>query len=631
MGVSAERATDRTGGFLSAEDSLQFLDHASEVLARSLDYEQTVRDVARLAVPELADWCAIDIVQPDGSLRQITSKHPDPEQEEFLMELRRRFRANVRDTAGVAKVVRTGEAEHVVDTGTLPVDTVELKAEERELYARLGPRSYVIVPLTTRGRTIGALTLLSTREGRHYGKRDVDFAHHLARRFALAIDNARLFDESRDARVRAEFLVRAGEILSGSMDYEETLRNVAAIAVPELADWCTVQLLDEDGSIRQVAAAHVDPAKVRLAQELQERFPTDPETPTGSSGVIRTGQTEVTPEITDELIEVAVADPELRQVVKDLGLRSTIIAPLRAHGRVFGAVTFVSAESGRRFGDEDIQLVEELARRAGTAVDNARLYTERGRIAHTLQMELLPADLPEIPFVEVAVRYRAAGELNEVGGDFYDIFPSAVEGEWMLVIGDVSGKGAEAAAVTALARYTLHAAALESSEPSELLRKLNAALIAQRRGRDFCTACVARVTPGEDLTHIRFAIAGHPPPVVMRDDGSASLLGEPGTLLGIFEDPDLYDRSVELRPGDGILLYTDGVIEAGRPVTQLGEEGLAEALAAARPATAAEAVDIAETIAIETQEGPVRDDIALVAVRMGAPVPLGVGPETTAA
>ena len=624
VAVSAERATGREEGFLSAEQALDFLDGASEVLARSLDYEQTLNDVARLAVPDLADWCAIDIVQPDGSTRQITSRHPDPEQEELLMELRRRYRATVRDEGGAAKVIRTGEPDHVYDTGEQPVSSLELSEEEQRLYERLHPRSYVIVPLITRARTIGALTLLSTRDGRYYGSRDVEFAHHLARRFALAIDNARLFDESREARMRAEFLVRAGEILSASLDYEETLQNVATIAVPELADWCTVQLIEEDGSIRQVAMAHADPAKMQYARELQERFPTDPSAPRGAPNVIRTGQTEVTEEITDELIDEAVDDPELRDIVRELGLRATITAPLRAHGRVFGALTFVSAESGRRFTHDDVALVEELARRAGTAVDNARLYTEGARIAHTLQVELLPTDLPEIPFVEVAVRYRAAGELNEVGGDFYDIFPSSADGEWMVVIGDVSGKGAEAAAVTALARYTLHAAALESSDPSELLSKLNAALIAQRRGRDFCTACVARVRPREEGASVCFSIAGHPPPVVLRPDGRTEMPGEPGTLLGIFEDPELVNCEVELDPGDSILLYTDGVIEAGRPLGQLGEEGLAEALAAARPETAADAVDVAETIAIEAQEGPVRDDIALVAIRMGAPVATAV-------
>jgi serine phosphatase RsbU (regulator of sigma subunit) len=414
--------------------------------------------------------------------------------------------------------------------------------------------------------------------------------------------------------------VRAGEVLSSSLDYEQTLRNLAKIAVPDLVDWCTVQLLEVDGSIRQVAAAHADPAKVELAWELQERYPPDPDAPTGAPNVIRTGQTEHYPEITDDLIAAAVPDPELRQIVKDLGLRATITAPLRAHGRVFGVMTFVSAESGRSFSADDVALVEELARRAGIAVDNARLYTERSHIAHTLQMELLPAELPEIPNVEIAVRYRAAGEANEVGGDFYDVFASSVEGEWMVVIGDVSGKGAEAAAVTAIARYTLHAAALESSEPSELLRKLNAALIAQRHGRDFCTVCVARIVPHDDSATVRFSLAGHPPPVVLRDDGSAELHGEPGTLLGIFEDPKLVDSEFELGPGDGLLLYTDGVTEAGRPLAQLGEEGLAAALAASRPATAGEAVVAAESAAIDAQDGPVRDDIALVAVRVRASV-----------
>ncbi|MEA2271457.1 MAG: hypothetical protein QOI98_165, partial [Solirubrobacteraceae bacterium] len=232
--VSDERATGSDDGFLTAEQALDFLDGASEVLARSLDYEQTLNDVARLTVPDVADWCASDIVQPDGSTRQITSKHPDPEQEELLMELRRRYRASVQGTAGAAKVIRTGEPDYVHDTGDTPVTTIEMSDDELELYSKLHPRSYMIVPLVTRARTIGALTMLSTRDGRHYGARDVEFANHLARRFALAIDNARLFDESRTARSRAEFLVRAGEILSSSLDYEQTLQNVAAIAVPEL-------------------------------------------------------------------------------------------------------------------------------------------------------------------------------------------------------------------------------------------------------------------------------------------------------------------------------------------------------------------------------------------------------------
>ena len=131
------------------------------------------------------------------------------------------------------------------------------------------------------------------------------------------------------------------------------------------------------------------------------------------------------------------------------------------------------------------------------------------------------------------------------------------------------------------------------------------------------------MVPREDVTLVEFALAGHPQPVLLRADGSASLHGDPGTLIGIFPDPDLIDSTIELGPGDSFLLYTDGVTEAGRPVGQLGEEGLAEILAAHRPATAAEVVDVAERAAIEAQDGPVRDDIALVAVRMRAPVAVG--------
>ncbi|TMK63399.1 MAG: GAF domain-containing protein [Actinobacteria bacterium] len=631
LAVSVERAS-RERGFLSAEQAFDFLDGASEVLARSLDYEQTLEDVARLAVPDLADWCAIDVVQDDGSLRQITSRHPDPAKEELLLELRRRFRARVGGGAGVAAVVRTGEPEHVYDTGATPSADIELSDEERELYAKLAPRSYLIVPLITRARTLGALTLLSTREGRHYGAPDVRFARHLARRFALAIDSARLFEESRAARARAEFLVRAGEIFASSLDYEKTLQNVAEIAVPELVDWCTVQLRDEDGSIKQVAAAHADPAKVQLAWELQKRFPPDPEADTGAANVIRTGVTEHYPEITDQMIDEGVPDLEFREIVKGLGIRATIVAPLRARGEVFGAVTFVSAESGRRFTPDDISLVEEIARRAGMAADNARRATEDADIAHKLQAALLPSprDLPAIPNVDLATQYNAAGQQNEVGGDFYDVFATPVEGEWIILIGDVSGKGAEAAAVTALARYTVRAAALESSEPSELLQKLNAVLLAQRQGREFCTACIARVVPWEDTVKLRCCLAGHPSPILLPEGGGAELIGTPGTLLGMFEDADLVDCDLDLGPGDGLVFYTDGVIEAGRPTEQLGDEGLAEALAEARPETPFEAVHLAETVARETQRNAtrggseLRDDVALVAIRVRAPVAAAV-------
>src|SRR4051812_20748344 len=179
---------------MDAQSALGFLARASGVLAGSLDYERTLAEVARLAVPDVADWCAVDVVEADGSLRQITSVHPDAEQEELLLELRRRYRAEKGAGAGATYAILSGDPVLASDV-TSQVE-LELREDEVELYRRLGPRSYMIVPLVARGRTVGALTFLSTRPGRHYPGAALDFAQPLGRRFALAIDNARLYDEA---------------------------------------------------------------------------------------------------------------------------------------------------------------------------------------------------------------------------------------------------------------------------------------------------------------------------------------------------------------------------------------------------------------------------------------------------
>jgi PAS domain S-box-containing protein len=180
---------------------------------------------------------------------------------------------------------------------------------------------------------------------------------------------------------RLNFLLRASELLAGSLDYEETLSQVASLAVPRIADWCSVDLIDDDGNIASVAVAHVDPDKVQLAKELRERYPPDPQAPTGTPAVIRTGESELLEEISDELLEAAVPEDqrELIQVVRELGLSSAMTVPLKARDRILGAMTFVTAESGQRYGPEDLRLAEELGRRAGTAIDTARRFSQQAR------------------------------------------------------------------------------------------------------------------------------------------------------------------------------------------------------------------------------------------------------------
>jgi serine phosphatase RsbU (regulator of sigma subunit) len=329
--------------------------------------------------------------------------------------------------------------------------------------------------------------------------------------------------------------------------------------------------------------------------------------------VARSGVAQVVHEISDDMLVAAIPDGDQRAMVRALGVRSLIMAPLVAHQRTLGTVTLATGETDRRFGDDDVRIAEELARRAGIAIDNARLYTERSRIAHTLQARLLPDRLPEIPGARLAARYRAAGELNEVGGDFYDVFERGA-GEWALLVGDVSGKGAEGAAVTALARYTLRAACLEDGPPGDALRRLNAAMLSSG-GSEFVTVALAYVSAVADGgLRVRLVLGGHPPPLLRREGGRVEPVGTYGSLLGDAPDPQLTDTDVMLAPGEALLLYTDGVTEAGPIGALFGEEGLTALLTRHPDGDPDGLVGAVERAAVDAQPGEPRDDIALLAI-----------------
>jgi serine phosphatase RsbU (regulator of sigma subunit) len=309
--------------------------------------------------------------------------------------------------------------------------------------------------------------------------------------------------------------------------------------------------------------------------------------------------------------------------------------PLVARGRTLGAITLVSAESGRRYGQAELELAEELARRAALAVDNARLYRAHIQIARTLQEGLLPSRLPEVPGVEVGLRYLSAGEVD-VGGDFYDLFDTRVaqqngsskpsSSSWAAVIGDVSGKGAEAAAVLALARYTIRVMAMREPHPSAVLSGLNDAMLRQRREREdykFCTVAYAKVeTNGEGNAtskhgaKVTVCRGGHSPPFVLKADGSIYKIGQPGHAIGVFDDANLTDQEAHLAPGDALILYTDGVVEARSPEGLFFGEGRLMALL--RSSAGLDAPTIASRIeeaVLNFQEQAARDDIAVLVLR----------------
>ncbi len=415
------------------------------------------------------------------------------------------------------------------------------------------------------------------------------------------------------AAQRMEFLAHASRLLASSLDYQQTLGNVAGLAVPRVADWCAVDLFDERGRREPVAVAHSDPSKLAMAERLREYEPDTLDPERGLGRVRASGETILYNELPDELLEAAAVDGEHLRLLREVGMRAVLLVPMTVRGRTIGALSLISAESGRLFDGGDVELAEQIAEVAALAVDNARMYSERSSVAHTLQSSLLPKALPDLPGWEIAALYRPAGHETEVGGDFYDLWEAG--GEWMMMIGDVTGKGVAAAAVTSLVRHTAWTAADFDTRPARVLERIDAAL-KRRPELSVCTALCVRIR-GERGT---LASGGHP---LIMHVGAAGVreLGSAGTLLGAFPRTRWPESSFAMRDGDTLVAITDGVTDTvGAGFERFGVTRLQELLHGAQnenPMTIRERV--AEALE-EFQVGPQADDTAIVIMRFNGAV-----------
>jgi PAS domain S-box-containing protein len=734
-------------------DAAELLVEAGAALASSLDPQTTMREVAKLTVPRLADLCVIDLLDERGAINDVAVVAADEEIARGLEALRERAPLDPAGEHPVARVIRSGQPELLAEMADSSLRTFAETTTHAEFMIANNYRSAVVVPLQARGRTLGAISILrlapeepSGPAARPYDQADLELAWELARRAALAIDNARLFSDLRRVEQRLEtiltnvaeaitvvdrsgrtvfanqaaaellgfptpdelvnaptgtimsrfrvstedgreldlrsmparrlfrgehpepllvrnivratgeerwlivrssaiveeeggsvdyavnvfeniteikrgqlaesFMAEASRVLASSMDYTETLQEIARLAVPQIADWCAVDVLGESGEIERVAVHHSDPRMIALAERLDRSYHPAPDDPAGVPEVIRGAQARIYSDIEPDALAAYARDSAHLEMLREVQATAVIIVPLAAPTRTLGAITLVSSGSSRRLMEADLGLAVRLGRRAGTAVENARLYTERARIARTLQRALLPESLAEISGVETETLYSAAGELNEVGGDFYDVFDYD-EDRTVLLIGDVCGKGPRAAGVTALARHTLRASAIDGRSPTEMLETLHKALKRQPPGADMCTVCLIVLTRAEQHgVRLTIALAGHPPPLLISPTGDVAQVGQSGTILGVVDPLSISESELTLAAGETLLLYTDGVIEAGRPDRLLGEEGLLELCPAAPGLSLIEFLEQIEDAALDRAQGRLRDDIALLALRI---------------
>lgn len=736
LGARAHRRNQRVAARLAVLGAL------AEAADGRLSLQDTADRIAEVLVPAVADQCVIDTVIGGAGLRRVAVRIAGPRAEADEAFLRGRAPSSPASGLGSMATVSAGTPQ-LIQADESVARQVATSDEDLAGLLALGVRSMTVVPLMTRGQTLGTLTLVTTdASGREFTESDLEFHQIAAGRAALALDNAGLDRELRDAErqlgvaigalaeavtimdatgrtryanaaavqllgfdtaealyaakpgelmelfdafnehgeplalsdvpssallsgaeeappllarsvrratgdsrwvvqratairdergalirvvnviedvtemkrseLRARVLAEAGEALASSLDYELTLQRVADLAVPELADWCGVAVPDGRGFIRTLAVAHTDPDKVKLARELGERYPEPADAPTGTAAVIRDGTTLRVDDVTDELLAAAAQDEEHLELVRSLGIRGGMTVPLRAAGRTLGALTLVSAESGRRFDDDDQALAEELGRRAGMAVQNARLFTELTGITVSLQHGLLPAELPPIPDWATMAHYQPAGALNQVGGDFYDAFETPAG--WMVIVGDVTGHGADAARLTAVARFALRAVAELTGDPIAAIGQLNRMLLAEPELSPVTLVCVLLGPLADGAVAAQVTCCGHPLPLLVGADGVTEV-GTASPIVGAFADLTWRSTRIVIRPGETLVLYTDGVTDVRGREGLFGPERLQAALAKAPPSLSG-LVDHVVSSIHEYRVGLQADDEAVLALRL---------------
>lgn len=422
-------------------------------------------------------------------------------------------------------------------------------------------------------------------------------------------------ERMRDQRRRLEFLIGATANLDTSLDPAETLRKIARTAVPEFAELCVIDLLDRRGSIASTVAAAVDPAVAAQVERLRDVLPLEVDGSHPVARVLHSGVPLVINDLTDGVAVQHIAQSdEHQQFMQDAGYRSAAVFPMVARGRTHGAISFLHLGRHARYGPDQLTVLEDLTGRAAMAFDNARLYAERAHVARTLQRSLMPSALPAITGLELASCFRPMGAGNEVGGDFYDAF---VDGEscW-LVVGDVCGKGADAAALTGFLRHTTVAHARKGMTPGAVLSEVNRAMLDQDFDGRFATAILAHLQFRSPEVAVTIASAGHPAALIARAGGQVEESGGHGTLLGIFPDPVIQEISTILKPRDTLALYTDGLLEAHAPNGTVTVQQLIEQLKQTSPSLAQDTIDA--LLELVDFEHDVRDDVAVVVARVTA-------------
>jgi PAS domain S-box-containing protein len=409
-----------------------------------------------------------------------------------------------------------------------------------------------------------------------------------------------------------EFLVAASRLLDSSLDPMETARTIVNTAIPELAEICLIDFRRPDGWYGDSVVAGANAEMAARLERIRRETPLDPAGEHPVAQVLRLNQPMVWRDLkAPEVVDKVSQSSEHLQLMRDAGYNSAAVVPLTARGRTLGALSFLHAHGDLRYDPGDLEFLSELGERAALALDNARLYRERDRVAKSLQRGLRPPRPAEVPALDISVVFEAAGEGIEVGGDLYDVLPTD-DGCWILV-GDVSGKGSTAAGVSVAVRHSVRGLTREISEPDEVLSRVNELLLTGESLNDFATAMLARLRRDEAGWHLTLASAGHPP-AVLATEGGPQLLGG-GSVLGAWREANVERHECALAPTDTFALCTDGWLEAGPVSSHQAPEAFAEMTQSLAGLELDEVTERLRVDAVGRSSGALRDDLVVLAIR----------------
>jgi serine phosphatase RsbU (regulator of sigma subunit)/anti-sigma regulatory factor (Ser/Thr protein kinase) len=544
---------ERLSTFEDTWDRLQILQRFTGELTGAATVAEITGVTVRSACGDLgAQTVRIYLLGDDGVLRSVahgtTVDMPQVDYHEMRLD---------EDLPGPL-VVRTGVAMYFRNreqlTGRFP-QLVGIYPEETSLH---------VAPLRVGAHMIGLASMTFAASSAVDEDTQRAFVGAMADATAQALERAIALERADAARRRLAFLAEASVVFASSLDFEATLDAVNRLLVPTLADWSIIQLL-RDGELQVAALHHSDPGQVEWAKSMSGRFPTAGQREGGAPTVVATGESMLFPTLDQPLLEEMATSDEHRDVIRALGMSSAMVVPLTGRSGTFGAITLLYADSGRRYATEDVSFVEDVARRAALALETAETFREQSgrladvrRVADATQRAILAPVPPRLGSISLAGRYVSATAEALIGGDLYEVVPRS--GSVRLLVGDVRGKGLAAIRIATIVLGEFRAAAADLGDVSDIARQIDRRLRPYLEDEDFATAVIADV---KDDGSYAVVSCGHPSPLLVTGGAIGELSMAYSLPLGLGADPQA--STGWLSPGDRLLLYTDGVLEARDP------------------------------------------------------------------